>query len=338
LTLAPYTIDHSPLTIHSGDRSFALEKLKVFSGSAHPELARAICAHLGVPLGAAKLIRFTNENLKVKIEENVREADVFVVQPSRPPVNEGLMELLIMIDALRSASAARITAVTPYYPYVRSDKKDEPRISITARLVADLLQAAGANRVLAVDLHSPQVQGFFSIPSDHLTARTILVDYFRRRPDLADHVVVAPDAGEVKDAAGMAKRLGVPLAMVDKRRYGDDENARAVHLVGDVKGKRALIVDDEIATGGTVVESAEFVMREGARDVTVAVVHPVFSGPAVQRLRNSAAITEVVVTDSIPLPPEKQDPKFTVLSVSALIADAIARIHDGRSISAMFER
>ena len=313
-----------------------MEKLKVFSGSAHPELARAIAAHLGVPLGAANVIRFTNENLKVKIEENVREADVFVVQPSCPPVNEGLMELLIMIDALRSASAARITAVTPYYPYVRSDKKDEPRISITARLVADLLQAAGANRVIAVDLHSPQVQGFFSIPSDHLTARTILLDYIKMRPDLSNHVVVAPDAGEVKDAAGMAKRLGVPLAMVDKRRFGDDEKAKAVSLVGDVKGRRALIVDDEIATGGTVVESAEFVMREGAQDVSVAVVHPVFSGPAVQRLRKTTAITEVIVTDTIPLPPEKQDPKFKVLTVAGLIAEAIARIHDGRSISAMF--
>jgi ribose-phosphate pyrophosphokinase len=313
-----------------------MEKLKVFSGTAHPALARAICGHLGVPLGAATLLRFTNENIKVKIDENVREADVFVVQPSCPPVNEGLMELLIMIDALRGASAARITAVTPYYPYVRSDKKDEPRISITARLVADLLQAAGADRVLAVDLHSPQVQGFFRIPSDHLTARTILVDYFKQRPDLAEHVVVAPDAGEVKDAAGVAKQLGVPLAMVDKRRYGDDEKARAVHLVGDVRGKRALIIDDEIATGGTVIESSEFVMREGARDVSVAVVHPVFSGPAVQRLRKASAISEVVVTDTIPLPPEKQDPKFKVLSVSSLIAEAISRIHDGRSVSGLF--
>ena len=313
-----------------------MDKLKVFSGSAHPQLARAICGHLGVQLGAAKLIRFTNENIKVKIEENVREADVFVVQPSCPPVNEGLMELLIMIDALRSASAARITAVTPYYPYVRSDKKDEPRISITARLVADLLAAAGADRVLAVDLHSPQVQGFFSIPSDHLTARTLIVDYFRKRDDLANHVVVAPDAGEVKDAAGMAKRLGVPLAMVDKRRFGDDEKAKAVHLVGDVRGKRALIIDDEIATGGTVIESSEFVRREGAVDVSVAVVHPVLSGSAVQRLRAATGITEVVVTDTIPLQPEKQDPKFTVLSVAPLLAQAISRIHDGRSVSELY--
>jgi len=244
---------------------------------------------------------------------------------------------LIMIDALRSASAARITAVTPYYPYVRSDKKDEPRISITARLVADLLAAAGADRVLAVDLHSPQVQGFFSIPSDHLTARSILLDYFRRRPDLSNHVVVAPDAGEVKDAAGMAKRLGVPLAMVDKRRFGDDEKARAVHLVGDVRGRRALLVDDEIATGGTVIEAAEFVLREGALDVSIAVVHPVLSGSAVPRLRALGKISEVVVTDTIPLPPEKRDPKFTVLSVAKLIADAIARIHDGRSVSELFQ-
>jgi ribose-phosphate pyrophosphokinase len=253
-------------------------------------------------------------------------------------VNEGLMELLIMIDALRGASAGRITAVTPYYPYVRSDKKDEPRISITARLVADLLEAAGANRVIAVDLHSPQVQGFLRIPSDQLTARTLLVDYFKQRPDIADHVVVAPDAGEVKDAAGMAKRLGVPLAMVDKRRYGDDEKARAVHLVGDVRGKRVLIIDDEVATGGTVIESADFVMREGAVDVSIGVVHPVFSGPAVGRLRAASAICEVVVTDTIPLPPEKQDPKFTVLSVASLLAEAIARIHDGRSVSELFTR
>jgi ribose-phosphate pyrophosphokinase len=313
-----------------------MDKLKVFTGSAHPRLAEAVCAELGVTLGAAKLIRFTNENLKVKIDENVREADVFVIQPSCPPVNEGLMELLIMIDALRSASAGRITAVTPYYPYVRSDKKDEPRISITARLVADLLEAAGANRVLAIDFHSPQVHGFFRIPCDQLTARPLIVDYFRKRTDLSEHVVVAPDAGEVKDAAGMAKRLGVPLAMVDKRRFGDDEKARAVHLVGNVRGKRVLIIDDEIATGGTVTEAADFVTREGAIDVTVAVIHPVLSGPAVPRLRAATAICEVVVTDTLPLPPEKRDPKITVLSVAKLLAEAIARIHDGRSVSAMF--
>ena len=312
------------------------DKLKVFSGSAHPALAKAICEHLQIQLGAAHTIRFTNENLKVRIDENVRDADVFVVQPSCPPVNEGLVELLIMLDALRSASAARITAITPYYPYVRSDKKDEPRISITARLVADLLQTAGADRVIAVDLHSPQVQGFLRMPSDHLTARSILVDYFRKRPDLEEHVVVAPDAGEVKDAAGFAKQLGVPIAIVDKRRFGDDEVARAVHLVGQVRGKRAIIVDDEIATGGTVIESSDFVLREGARDVSVACVHPVLSGNAIERLRASQ-IAELVVTDTIPLPPAKVDPKITVLSVASLLAEAISRVHDGRSVSELFE-
>jgi ribose-phosphate pyrophosphokinase len=310
--------------------------MKLLSGNSNPPLAQAIANYCELPLTKASVRRFADEEIFVEIQENVRGEDVFVIQSTSYPANDNLMELLIMIDALRRASAARITAVTPYYPYVRSDKKDEPRISITARLVADLLQAAGANRVLAVDLHSPQVQGFFSIPSDHLTARTILVDHFKKRGDLANHVVVAPDAGEVKDAAGMAKRLGVPLAMVDKRRYGDDEKARAVHLVGDVRGKRVLIIDDEIATGGTVIESADFVQREGALDVSVAVVHPVFSGPAVQRLRAAKAISEVVVTDTIPLPPEKRDPKFTVLSVARLIADAISRVHDGRSVSELF--
>jgi ribose-phosphate pyrophosphokinase len=310
--------------------------LLVFSGSAHPDLAHAICARLGITLGRARIKKFTNENLKVKIDENVREADVFVIQPSCPPVNEGLMELLIMIDALRSASAARITAVTPYYPYVRSDKKDEPRISITARLVADLLETAGANRVLAIDLHSPQVQGFLRIPSDQLTAHALLAEHFRKRPDLAEHVVVAPDAGEAKDAAGFAKQLGVPLAIVDKRRFGDDEKAKAMHMVGEARGKRALIVDDEIATGGTVLEAAEFLRREGVRDVSIAVVHPVFSGTAVERLR-AADLTEVVVTDTIPLPIAKQDPKFKVLSVAPLLAEGIRRIHDGSSVSALFD-
>ncbi len=309
--------------------------LKVFSGSAHPDLARAICDRLGIPLGRSRTIRFANENMKVKIEDNVRGADVFVIQPSSPPVSDGLVELLIMLDALRSASAERITAVTPYFPYVRSDKKDEPRISITARLVADLLETAGANRVIAIDLHSPQMQGFLRVPSDQLTARDILAAHFQSRPDLDQHVVVAPDAGEVKDAGGFAKRLRVPLAIVDKRRFGDDERPHAVHLVGEVRGKRALIVDDEIATAGTVLESAEFVLREGARDVSVAATHAVFSGNAAERLRASR-ITEVVVTDTIPVPTSKQDPKITVLSVAGLLAEAIARVHDGRSVSELF--
>jgi len=295
-----------------------------------------VAQHLGIPVGKSRLVKFSNENMKVRIEENVREADVFVVQTSCPPVSDNLLELLITIDALRGASARRITAVLPYYAYVRSDKKDEPRISITARLVADLLETAGANRVLTLDLHSPQVQGFFRIPADQLTATPILVEHFRQRPDLADHVVVAPDAGEVKDAARFAKRLGVPLAIVDKRRYGDDEQAHAVTLVGDVKGKRALVIDDEIATGGTVLQAVDFLRREGVKDVSVAVIHPVLSGQAVERLR-AAPIAELVITDSIPLPPAKQDPRFTILSVARLVAEAIARVHDGRSISEMYD-
>lgn len=308
--------------------------IKVFSGSAHPALAHLICQRLGIALGAARTVRFTNENLKVRIEENVREQDVFVVQPSCPPVSEGLIELLIFLDALRSASANRITAVLPYFPYVRSDKKDEPRISITARLVADLLQTAGADRVLTLDLHSPQVQGFFRMPADQLTAQPLLVDHLRQR-GLADHVVVAPDAGEVKDAARVAKRLGVPLAIIDKRRFADDEQARAVTLVGAVRGKHALVIDDEMATGGTLIEAAEFLEREGAASVTAAIVHAVLSGPAIERLRAST-LRELVVTDSLPLPPEKQDPRITVLSVAPLLAEAIGRIHDGRSVSELF--
>ncbi len=314
----------------------AIGPLKVFSGSSHPALAESVCRHLGIPLGRSTTVRFSNENLKVKIEENVREADVFVIQPSCPPVSEGIIELLIMIHALRGASAMRITAITPYFPYVRSDKKDEPRISITARLMADLLETSGADRVIAVDLHSPQVQGFMKIPSDQLTATPILVDYFKKRPDLHEHVVVAPDAGEVKDAARIAKHLGVPLAIIDKRRYRDDEMAEAVTMVGDVRGKRTLLVDDEISTAGTVCGAAATLIQHGARDVSVAVVHPVFSGPAVARLR-AAPIAEVVVTDSIPLPPEKQDPKFKVLTIAPLVAEAIMRVHDGRSISELFD-
>jgi ribose-phosphate pyrophosphokinase len=310
-------------------------KLKVFSGSAHPALAQSICKHLGLPLGRSQSIVFSNQNIKVKIDENVRGQDVFVVQPSCPPVSDGLVELLIMIDALRYASAERITAVLPYYPYVRSDKKDEPRISITARLVADLLETAGADRVLTLDLHSPQVQGYLRIPSDQLTAKTILLEHFKKRPDIADHVVVAPDAGEAKDAAGFAKKLGVPLAIVDKRRFADDEQARAVHMVGDVRGKRCIIVDDEVATGGTVVEATDFVMKEGAKDVSIAVIHPVFSGQAVERLL-AAPLAEIVVTDTIPLPPEKQNPRIKVLSVAKLLAEAIRRIHDASSVSELF--
>ena len=308
--------------------------LTIFSGSAHPELALAICRHVGVPLGSSSTHRFSNENLKVKIEENVREGDVFVMQTSCSPVSEGILELLIMIDALKSASAGRITAVLPYFPYVRSDKKDEPRISITARLMADLIETAGADRVLTMDLHSPQVQGFFRIPSDQLSAVPLICHHLAQG-DLSDAVVVAPDAGEAKDAARVAKRLNVALAIIDKRRFGDDEKPRAINLVGDVRGKRAILIDDEIATAGTIVEAVAFVRAQGASRVTVAGVHPVLSGAAPERLRSSE-VDEYVFTDSIPIPPHKSNPRITVLSVAELLAEAIMRIHDGRSVSALF--
>ena len=309
--------------------------IKVFSGSAHPALGQAICTHLGLPLGRSRLVRFSNENMLVQIEENVREADVFVVQPSCPPVSDGLVELLITLDALKHASAGRITAVLPYFPYARSDKKDRPRVSITARLMADLLQTAGANRVLTMDLHSPQVQGFFRIPVDQLLAAPIICDYLIATKNLQEYVIVAGDIGEAKGAEVYAHRLRLPLAIVDKRRYGDDEQPKAVHLIGDVTGKTALIVDDEIASAGTVVEAARFVMAQGAAAVETAVVHGVLSGRAVERLAQSP-LRSVVVTDSVPVPPEKHNAKLTVLSVASLFAAAIKAIHHGDSVSALF--
>jgi ribose-phosphate pyrophosphokinase len=315
-------------------------KIKVFSGTSHPALADAMADHLGLALGQAKILKFTNENIKVRIQENVREADVFVVQTSAPPVNEGLMELLILIHALKYASARRITAVIPYYFYARSDKKDEPRISITAALVADLLQAAGADRVLTLDLHSPQVQGFFRIPADQLTAVPVLCDHMKARDDLGDAVLVAADVGEAKDAGRAAKRLQLPLAIIDKRRTDDDEKAIAVEIIGDIRGKRAILVDDEIATGGTILQATEILLDRGAREVEVMAVHPVFSGRAVELLAASP-LTRLTVTDSIPISPEKRalggfGKKLTVLPVALLLADAIERIHDGRSVSQLF--
>lgn len=309
--------------------------IKIFSGSAHPALGQAICTHLGLPLGRSRLVRFSNENMLVQIEENVREADVFVVQPSCPPVSDGLVELLITLDALKHASAGRITAVLPYFPYARSDKKDRPRISITARLMADLLQTAGANRVLTMDLHSPQVQGFFRIPVDQLLAAPIICDYLVATKNLRDYVIVAGDIGEAKGAEVYAHRLRLPLAIVDKRRDGDDEQPKAVHLIGDVADKTALIVDDEIASAGTVIEAARFVATRGAAAIEAAAVHGILSGRAIERLAGSL-LRSVVVTDSVPVPPAKRSDKLTVLSVAPLFAAAIKAIHHGDSVSALF--
>ena len=308
--------------------------LKVFSGSTHPELAREVCACLNIPLGEAHTIRFSNENLKIKIDENVREQDVFVLQTSSPPLSESIVELLILLDALRHSSARRVTAIIPYFFYARSDKKDEPRISITARLMADLLATAGADRVLTIDLHSPQIQGFFSIPADQLTAVPVLCEELKRG-DLTNTVVVAADVGEAKDAGRFAKRLDLPLAFIDKRRTGDDEKAKPAFIIGDVRGKRCLLVDDEIATGGTIFEATDFLLGHGAASVSAAVVHPVLSGRAVERLEHSR-LERLLVTNTIPIPAEKRSPKIQVLSVAPLLAEAISRIHDGRSVSSLF--
>jgi ribose-phosphate pyrophosphokinase len=274
--------------------------------------------------------------MMVQIEENVREADVFVIQPSCAPVSDGIMELLITIDALRHASARRVTAVLPYFPYVRSDKKDQPRISITARLMADLVQTAGANRVLTMDLHSPQVQGFFRIPVDQLLAAPIICDHLAATRNLADCVLLAGDIGEAKGIGRYANRLNLPVAIVDKRREGDDEQPKAVHLIGSVRGKTALIVDDEIASGATVLEAARFAIEHGAVAVEVAAVHAILSGRATERL-STPHIRAITVTNSVPVPPAKRMDKLTVLSVAPLFAQAIEAIHTGKSVSALFK-
>ena len=309
-------------------------RLKIFSGQSHRSLAEEVCYFLDVPLGKSRVVKFSNENLMVQIEENVRNCDVFVIQTSAPPVNEGIMELLITIDALKNASAGRVTAVLPYFPYARSDKKDKPRISITARLIADLLQTAGADRVLTMDLHSPQIQGFFHIPVDQLKAVRLICEYYQKRGDMSDYVLVAGDAGEAKELGAYANRLNLPMAIVDKRRYGDDEKPKAVNVIGDVEDKHCLIVDDEVASGGTLIEAANFLVKRGAASVEATCVHPVLSGNAVAKITDSP-INRLVVTDSIPTL-GKTFPKLDVLPVAPLFAKAIRRIHDGDSVSDLF--
>lgn len=311
--------------------------LKIFAGSSHPALARAIAQAAGVPLGKLRLTRFSNENIKVKIEENVRGSDVFVIQTSAPPLSDHIVELLILIDALKFASAARITAVLPYFPYARSDKKDESRMSITARLMADLLETSGADRVLTMTLHAPQILGFFRKPADQLLATPILKRHFKKT-SVANTVVVATDAGAGKIAGHFAKRLGLPMAIIDKRRLDDSEKAKSTALIGDVRGKDTIIYDDEIATGGSIQEAARILRDFGAKRVRVGVTHAVLSGPAMERLQG-AELDELVVTDTIPLGAEKTRalPNLRVLSTAKLFADAIARIHGGRSVSAIVD-
>ena len=311
------------------------ERFKIFSGSASPHLAERICGYMGLTLGEAKLGRFGDGEIYFQILENVRGADVFVVQPCCDPVDRHLFELLLMIDAFKRASAWRVTAVVPYYAYARQDRKDKPRVPISAKLIADLLETAGANRALTLDLHAPQIQGYFNVPVDHLYASPVLVEYFKQRK-LEHLVVVSPDAGGVERARAFAKRLGdAPLAIVDKRRV-DVDVSEVMHLIGDVRGKQALIIDDIIDTAGTLVKTAEALLKEGATKVFAACTHPVLSGPAVERICKSH-ISEVVVTDSVPLSEEaKKVSKIKVLSVAELLARGIRSIHEESSISELF--
>jgi len=308
-------------------------ELKLLTGNANRPLAEEIARQLGTPLASADVSRFSDGEVFVQINENVRGADVFVVQPTCPPVNDNLMELLVILDALKRASAQRMTAVLPYYGYARQDRKVQPRVPISAKLVADLVTAAGANRVLALDLHSGQIQGFFDIPVDHLFAAPVLIDYLGQK-DLEDPVVVAPDAGGVERARAIAKRLKAGLAIIDKRREGPSVSL-FMHLIGDVKGHEAIIIDDMIDTGGTLIQAVDAVKREGARRILACGVHPVLSGPAIARIEGSP-LEEVIVTNSIPLGPEKRLAKITVLSVASLLSEAIRRIHDEESVSTLF--
>jgi ribose-phosphate pyrophosphokinase len=309
------------------------DQFEIYHGNANPDLARKISRYLGSEPGQAEVFQFANENIFVKILDNVREKDVFVVQPTCRPVNQSIMELLIMIDAFKRASAGRITAVIPYYAYGRSDKKDQPRVPITARLVADMITVAGADRVLTLDLHQGQIQGFFNIPVDELTAVHLLSNYFRHK-HLEDPVVVT-DLGFAKRARAFAELLDAPMAIIEKRRVGNLDRAELMNVIGEVEGRRAIIVDDEIDTGGTLIEVVRALEREGVTEMYACATHGVLSDPAVERIEDSKLI-EVVLTDSVPLPASKRLPRITTLSVAPLIGEAIKRIHRGESVGALF--
>jgi ribose-phosphate pyrophosphokinase len=310
------------------------QDLRVFCGNAHPELAQDICRYMEMPMGDVEVFEFSNENIFVRFRENIRARDVFIVQTMTSPVNTRIMELFIMIDAARRASAGRITAVVPYYPYGRSDKKDQPRVPITARLIANFLETAGADRILTVDLHAGQIQGFFNIPVDELTALSLLSGYFREK-NLPNLTVVATDVGGAKGARRMADRLDAPLAIVEKRRLGNEEKVEALNIIGEVEGRTVLIVDDEVLTGGTLVTTAAAVTDHGATAVYASATHPILAGDAVERIEK-APIKELVFTDTIPIPPEKELPNFTILSLAPLLGEAIRRIHTGQSVGDLF--
>ncbi|MFC1937609.1 ribose-phosphate diphosphokinase [Chloroflexota bacterium] len=312
-----------------------MDEIKVFTGNAHPTLAHDVVDYLGIPLGKCEVFQFSNENIFVRILENVRGRDTFVIQPMCSPVSTSIVELLIMIDALKRASADRITAVVPYYGYGRTDKKDQPRVPITARLIADMLTVAGANRLLTVDLHAPQIQGFFNIPVDELTALSLLGHYFKEKA-IEDLVVVATDIGISKKARDLAEKLNSPLAIMEKRRIGNVDRTETLNVIGEVEGMVALTMDDEIDTAGSMVGVMNTLKEQGARKIYICATHPVFSGPAIQRIASSPA-EEVVVTDTIPVNGERKIDKITVLSIAPLLGEAIRRIHTGQSIGAMFE-
>ena len=312
-----------------------MNELKVFTGNAHPSLAQAVADYLKIPLGKCEVFEFSNENIFVRVLENVRQRDTFVIQPVCSPVNKSLVELLIMIDALKRASAGRITAVVPYYGYGRTDKKDQPRVPITARLIADLLTVAGANRLLTVDLHAGQIQGFFNIPVDELTALFILSRYIREK-GLKDLVIVAADIGISKRARDLATKLNVPLAIMEKRRVGNNDQTETLNLIGDVAGKTALIMDDEIDSAGSLIGVVSALEKKGAKAVYACCTHPIFSGSAIERIA-SCPVKEVAVTDTVPVTGEKKLDKITVLPIAPLLGEAIHRIHTGLSVGAMFE-
>ncbi len=310
-------------------------ELKVFSGSAHPELTREIAAFLGVTPGQARLRRFPDSEVSFQIDENIRGTDVFVVQPTCSPVDQHIMEMLVMIDAFRRSSAARITAVVPYYGYARQDRKDKPRVPISAKLVANILSAAGTNRVLTMDLHKAQIQGFFDIPVDHLFAAPVIIDYLSRL-DYPNLTIVSPDAGGAERARAYAKRLNAELAIIDKRRSPDDGSAEVMHVIGDVEGRTCIIQDDIIDTAGTITKAAGALKKNGAAQVLACAVHGVLSGPAIERIEKSP-IDKLIVTNTIPLTVEKaRCPKVVTLSVARLLGQAIKSIHEETSVSSLF--
>jgi ribose-phosphate pyrophosphokinase len=313
-----------------------MDELKVFTGNTHPTLAMAVAEYLGIPLGRCEVTEFSNENTFVRILDNVRQRDVFVIQPICSPVNKSLVELLIMIDAFKRASAERITAVIPYYGYGRTDKKDQPRVPITARLVADLLTVAGANRLLTVDLHAAQIQGFFNIPVDELTALYILSDYFKDK-EFDSPAIVATDIGISKRARDLAAKLNAPLVIIEKRRVGNVDQTETLNVIGEVEDKIALTVDDEIDTAGSLISVIAALEERGVRKVYSCCTHPVFSNLAIERIAK-CSVKEVVVTDTIPVTDKKKLDKITILPIAPLLGEAIHRIHTGLSVGAMFEQ